>query len=104
VIVASRRDLFYAQFFGGNRPKGPVQLVRESELIERLRAEEREMTLVGSGAERIAASLEGHPKLRAAPAGSDRASALWIAKLGWSEKPADQLYEIEPLYVEPLLA
>jgi len=104
VIVASRRDLQYVQFFGGGRPRAPMQLMPKRELIESLRGEEREVTLVGSGAPAIADAMHGHPKIRLAPADANRPSALSIAKLGWSEEPVDRLYEVEPLYVEPLLA
>ncbi len=104
VIVASRRDLYYAQFFSGARPRGPMRLIRESELLEALRDEEREVTLVGSGAPKIGGALRGHPMIRIAPEEANRPSPLAIAKLGWNEEPADRLYEVEPLYVEPLLA
>lgn len=104
VIVASRRDLYYGQFFGGSRPRGPMRLVRESELVEVLRSEAREVTLVGSGAPTIGSALRGHPMIRIAPEEKNRPSPLAVAKLGWNEEPADRLYEVEPLYVEPLLA
>ena len=104
VIVASRRDLHYVQFFGGLRPLAPMRLMRESELLDRLRSEERNMTLVGRGAPGFGEALCGHPKIAVAPTEVNRPSALEIAKLGWSETPIDRLYEVEPLYVEPLLA
>lgn len=104
VIVASRRDLQYVQFFGGGRPRAPMRLTPKRELLEGLRGEERAVTLVGSGAKAIADAMQGHPMIRLAPADANRPSALSIAKLGWSEEPVDRLYEVEPLYVEPLLA
>ena len=104
VIVASRRDLHYVQFFAGSRPRGPMRLMRQPGLVETLRGEEREVTLVGSGASRIGDALRRHPMVRVAPEEANRPSPLWIAKLGWNEEPADRLYEVEPLYVEPLLA
>jgi len=104
VIVASRRDLQYVQFIVGSRPRAPMRLVPRSELLESLRGEEREVSLVGSGAPDVAEALRGHPMIRVAPEGANGPSALWIAKLGWNEEPADLLYEVEPLYVEPLLA
>jgi len=104
VIVASRRDLQYVQFFGGSRPRASMQLMRRSELLERLHSEERHIMLVGSGAPHVAEALHGHPKIAVAPAEANRSSALSIAKIGWNETPIDRLYEVEPLYVEPLLA
>lgn len=104
VIVPSRRDLYYVQSFAGSRPRGPMTLMDEAQLVQALRAEKREMTLVGSGASGVAAALGGHPMIRVAPEEANRPSALWIAKQGWNTRPADRLYEVEPLYVEPLLA
>ncbi len=104
VILASRRDLHYVQFFAGSRPKGAMRLMRQPELVESLRSEERQVTVVGSGARRVADSLQGHPMVRIAPDDANRPSPLWIAKMGLDEQPLDQLYEVEPLYVEPLLS
>jgi len=104
VVVSSRRDMQYVQFFGGSRQRAPMRLVRRAELLATLREEEREMTLVGSGAPEIVAALLGHPWIRLAPEEANRPSPLWIAKHGWEEESADLLYEVEPLYVEPLLA
>jgi len=104
VIVASRRDLNYVQFFAGSRPKGPMSLVHRPELLSQLRDEEREIILVGSGAPAIGEELRGHPMIRIAPRDANRPSPLGIAKLGWSEQPVGRLYEAEPLYVEPLLS
>ena len=103
VTVASRRDLHYVQFFTGSRSPAPMRLVREAELLETLRGEEREVTLVGSGAPSIGEALLGHPRIRIAPEEANRPSPLAIAKLGWNRDPADRLYEVEPLYVERLL-
>lgn len=103
-IVVSRRDLHYVQFFVGSRPRGPMRLMPRPELVETLRGERREVTLVGSGAPGIGDALRGQPMIRIAPEEANQPSPLWIAKLGWNEDPADQLYEVEPLYVEPLLA
>jgi len=103
VIVSSRRALYYVRSYSGSRPRAPVRLMREEDLLESLRGETREVTLVGSGASAIGAALRGHPMIRVAPEEANRPSPLSIAKLGWSEEPADRLYEIEPLYVEPLL-
>jgi tRNA A37 threonylcarbamoyladenosine modification protein TsaB len=81
-----------------------MRLIHRPELVETLRGEEREVTLVGSGAPGIGGALRGHPRIRIAPEEANHPSPLWIAKLGWNEEPADRLYEVEPLYVEPLLA
>ncbi len=103
VVVSSRRDLVYAQPFGGMRPRRPIALMHRSELIERLRQERREVILVGSGAPEVGASMSGAPLVRIAAEPLHRPSALSIARQGWSAQPDDRLYELEPLYVEPLL-
>jgi len=104
VVVAGRRDLCYVQFFAGSRPRAAMRLMHRQELIQTLRGEEREVTLVGSGATEMGEAARAYPGIRIAPEEANRPSPLWIAKLGWSERPTDQLYEVEPLYVEPLIA
>ncbi len=104
VIVASRRGLYYVQSFSGSRVRKPMALMRRPDLLGALRSEVRPVTLVGSGAPEIGEALRGHPMIRVAPEEANRPSPLSIAKLGWNEEPADRLYEVEPLYVEPLLA
>jgi tRNA threonylcarbamoyladenosine biosynthesis protein TsaB len=103
VVVASRRDLYYVQFFAGSRPRGAMRMLHRQELIEALRGEGREVTLVGSGAGEIVDAVRACPSIRVAPEEANRPSALWIAKLGWTEQPANELYELEPSYVEPVL-
>jgi len=104
VVSPSRRDLFYARWFVGARPKGPTSLIQEEELIRKLLEEQREVTLVGSGASRIYERLIDAPNIRCAAEALNRPSPLWVARLGRNEKSSDRLYELEPLYVEPLLA
>jgi tRNA threonylcarbamoyladenosine biosynthesis protein TsaB len=104
VVLASRRDLFYVRWFAGDRPKGPTSLVREAELLGQLAQEQRDVVLVGSGAERIYNALPSGTRAHLAPAEACRPSALWVARRGSEETLTDQLYEVEPLYIEPLLA
>jgi tRNA threonylcarbamoyladenosine biosynthesis protein TsaB len=103
VVLHSRRDLFYATWFAGPKMKGPTQLLREGELIGRLNEEERELTLVGGGAERIFGRISDHPTLRLAPEKALRPSPLAIARIGAREETAGRLYGLEPLYVEAVL-
>ena len=104
VVLASRRDLFYVRWFAGGRSKGPTSLMREARLFEQLAHEQRDVVLVGSGASRIHEALPDGARVHLAPEEANRPSALWVAKLGSKEMPTDQLYEVEPLYIEPLLA
>lgn len=103
VVLASRRDLFYVRWFGGSRPKGPTVVMREAELIARLGQEERELCLVGSGVSRLGEHLRPWQHMRIAPEALNQPSPLAVAQWGRENYVADQLYSVEPLYVEPLL-
>jgi len=103
VVLWSRRDLYYARWFGGSRPKGPTSVMREAELIARLGQEERELWLVGSGAPRLAQHAQLGQHIRIAPEALNQPSPLAVAQWGSKNFVADELYSVEPLYVEPLL-
>ena len=103
VVLASRRDLFYVRWFGGSRPKGPTVVMREAELIAHLGQEERELCLVGSGVSRLGEHLRPWQHMRIAPEALNQPSPLAVAQWGRENYVADQLYSVEPLYVEPLL-
>ena len=103
VVLSSRRDLYYVRWFGGSRPKGPTIVMREAELVARLGQEERELLLVGSGAPRLGEHLRPWQQLRIAPEVLNQPSPLAVAQWGNKNYVADQLYSVEPLYVEPLL-
>jgi tRNA threonylcarbamoyladenosine biosynthesis protein TsaB len=103
VLIASRRDLFYARWFAGLRPSGPTEILREAELLARLSREKRELCLVGSGVPRIEKQLQPWRHIRFAPDERNEPSPLAVAEYGMRNYVADQLYSVEPLYVEPLL-
>lgn len=103
VVLSSRRDLIYVRWFSGSRPKGPTVVMREAELIARLGQEKRELCLVGSGAPRLSEYLHPWQHIRIAQQELNKPSPLAVAQLGSENFVADQLYSVEPLYVEPLL-
>jgi tRNA threonylcarbamoyladenosine biosynthesis protein TsaB len=103
VVLSSRRDLYYVRWFGGSRPKGPTVVMREAKLIARLGQEERELVLVGSGARQLGEHLQPWQHIRIAPEAANQPSPLAVAQWGSKNYVADQLYSVEPLYVEPLL-
>lgn len=103
VVIASRRDVYYARWFSGDRPKGDTEVIREAELVARLHRETRPLCLVGSGATRLEKTTLPWPNIHIAPDASNEPSPLAVAQRGESEHVADQLYSVEPLYVEPLL-
>jgi len=104
VVLTNRRDLLFVRAFSGARPAGPVAIVREDDLLARLRREERELTLVGSGAAALAERIRDLPGIRVAAPAMNRPSPMAVAQLGADVTPDDELYEMEPLYVEPVLA
>ena len=104
VVLRSRRDLFYVRWFVGPRPREPIRLLHEEELIERLKREKREPMLVGSGALDVFEQVADHALIRLASDELLRPSPLTVARIGASDRQGDQLYEVEPLYVEPVLA
>jgi len=103
VVLSSRRDLFYVRWFRGSRPKGPTEVMQEAELVARLVREERELCLVGSGAARLEEHLRPWQHIRIAPETLNQPAPLAIAQWGSKNYVADQLYSVDPLYVEPLL-
>jgi tRNA threonylcarbamoyladenosine biosynthesis protein TsaB len=103
VVIASRRDLYYVRWFAGARPKGTTVLIREAALLARFEQEKRELCLVGSGASRLAPSVKRMPQIEIAPGPLNEPSPLAVAEWGAGCDGADQLYSVEPSYVEPLL-
>jgi tRNA threonylcarbamoyladenosine biosynthesis protein TsaB len=104
VLLRSRRDLFYVQRFTGSQPREPVRIVRQEELISELKKETRELALAGSGARTIFEQVADDAMIRLAPSEALRPSPLTVARIGAAARGADQLYEAEPSYVEPVFA
>jgi tRNA threonylcarbamoyladenosine biosynthesis protein TsaB len=109
VVIHARRDRYYVQRFSAAKPLAPVRVWTEEELLETLSSGRSAETLVGSGVTVLRAALE---ELAIRSAGRVRLGdeALWhpspkaIAKLGHERPVRDELLELEPLYVEPVLA
>jgi tRNA A37 threonylcarbamoyladenosine modification protein TsaB len=95
--------LFYVRWFGGSRPKGPTVVMQKAELVARLGQEQRELWLVGSGARVLAEPVRQMQHVHIAPDALNQPSPLAVAQWGSRNTAADQLYSVEPLYVEPLL-
>jgi len=104
VVIRSRRDLFYARWFAGQRSRDPVRLLRLEELIVTLREETRELALVGSGASVVFEEVADHALIHLGPEESMDPSPLRIARIGAADCGADQLYDAEPSYVESAFA
>lgn len=104
VVLRNRRDLLYVQWFAGERPKGDACVVRKGELEAQLDRERREVTLAGSGAAQVYERFRDCERIRLADAEHHRVSPLWVARLGAAAEAGDGLHEVEPMYVEPVLA
>lgn len=103
VAVASRRDLVYARWFSGAKPRSETVMLRETDLVQQLRAEKRPLCVVGSAARRVVRALGDSPTVSLGPAEAMEPSALAVARIGASVR-AGRLHELEPMYVEPVLA
>jgi len=111
VLLPDRRDrVYYAVFCGGERLV-PEQTGSLSALFERageLCSSSQKALFIGPGAERHReVLLERFPQGVIAPAALSRPSGLLIARLGLKKYLAaerDELYELEPLYLQPPLA
>ncbi len=103
VAIVSRRDLVYARWFSGERPRGETIMLRESELVGRLRAEERPLCVIGSAARRVVEHSEGSTSVFLGPTEAMGPSALAVAQNGRSLRE-ERLHDLEPAYVEPILA
>lgn len=99
VIVRSRRDLHYVRWFNGSRPKGPTRILSEQELEEMLKAERRELTLIGSGAASLYERMRQHGPVSLGRPEALHPSAAAVARLG-TRGPGDGVYRLAPIYVE----
>jgi tRNA threonylcarbamoyladenosine biosynthesis protein TsaB len=104
VVIASRRNLYYARWYVGDRPKDEVRVLRREEIVNKLLQEQRDLVVAGSGAASIVDAVSGHPRIRLAPAEALHPSALAVARLACAASGADCLFELEPVYVESVLA
>jgi tRNA threonylcarbamoyladenosine biosynthesis protein TsaB len=103
VAIASRRDLVYVRWFSGAKPRTETTMVHLGELAERLRAETRPLCVVGSAAQRAVELAGNASRSFLGPEDALRPSALAVARVGAALRET-RLYELEPMYVEPILA
>jgi tRNA threonylcarbamoyladenosine biosynthesis protein TsaB len=99
VVVRSRRDLCYVRWFAGARAKGPATVLHERELEAKLMAEQRELVLVGSGAQAVYEHIPEHGAVRLGRAEALRPSPVAVARLG-TVGAGDGVYRLAPIYVE----
>jgi hypothetical protein len=78
-------------------------MLREADLVERLRAEERPLCVIGSAARRLVDHMADSSCVVLGPAEALGPSALAVARIG-ALLHEGRLHELEPIYVEPILA
>ena len=103
VVIKDRRDLYYVQWYTHLEAAGAIEVVAERDLLDRLKGKRKEVTLVGSGIEQLRSRLESIEGVELAPIEMNRPSAASIAQLGAIAYDTDQLYDLEPVYVEPAI-
>lgn len=70
------------------------------ELLEHLNNERKDLLVAGSAAGSIRGQLESIPWIRVAPEKVNRPSAPQVAMLGEKYYTQDEIYTLEPQYVE----
>ncbi|NIA03615.1 MAG: tRNA (adenosine(37)-N6)-threonylcarbamoyltransferase complex dimerization subunit type 1 TsaB [Nitrospirae bacterium] len=119
VVIENRRDLYYVQWFIDGTPLHEAAVLPGDEVVEKIRTEKRPLRVIGSGVpglrERLA-DCRGDEKYVAEHCGAkccfadcasdelNQQSPATIARLGARSFSQDQLYSLEPVYVEPVLA
>lgn len=103
VLVPNRRDLFYVRWFAGARALGEVAVLSSSDVLTRISEGQKQLVAIGSGAELLREQLGECALVEIAPEELNRPSPAWVARLGEDAHTQDQLYDVEPTYVEPAL-
>ena len=104
VVIENRRDLYYVQWFIGDRPLRTAEVISGDEVVGRICADNKPVRVIGSGVAGLRARLAGCAVADCASDEMNRQSAASIAHLGARSYSHDQLYALEPAYVEPILA
>ena len=104
VVIENRRDLYYVQWFVGEIPLHEAAVLTGDKVVERICAEKRPVRVVGSGVARLRERLAECCLADCASDELNQQSPAFIARLGARRFSQDQLYSLEPVYVEPILA
>lgn len=103
VLLKNRRDLCYARWFDGMNPLGVVEAFPVAAILERMAGERKELWVVGNAVDSLREKLGRFPWVKPAPAELNVPSPLSVARLGEAGYIEDRLYELEPVYAEPVL-
>jgi tRNA threonylcarbamoyl adenosine modification protein YeaZ len=104
VLLPDRRDWIYAAGYEAGQVAHAPQALPLGEFLEGLKASGR-VLFIGPGAELYHDALEGYGVV--ASSAMNRPSGVQIAQLGlesYRRKGGDELYTLEPLYLQPPLA
>jgi len=104
VVIENRRNLYYVQWFVGKTPLHEAAVLTGDKVVERICAEKRPVRVVGSGVARLRERLAECCLADCASDELNQQSPAFIARLGARRFSQDQLYDLEPVYVEPVLA
>ncbi|MCS7197978.1 MAG: tRNA (adenosine(37)-N6)-threonylcarbamoyltransferase complex dimerization subunit type 1 TsaB [Candidatus Bipolaricaulota bacterium] len=105
VVLPDRRDLVYYALYEGTTQITPERSSTLQDLQEQLERIPDLAICIGPGAERHRAALERRATI--APSALNQPSGAVIAHLGaqkYSRSQHNELWTLEPLYVQPLLA
>lgn len=107
VLLPDRRNLVYYAMFSNGAKRGDERSSTIEALLEELQRSEDRVLVIGAGVWKYRDRLSQLSNVSIAPAGLNRPSALNIALLGvekFKRTQKDELYELEPMYVQKPLA
>jgi tRNA threonylcarbamoyladenosine biosynthesis protein TsaB len=104
VVIENRRDLHYVRWFSGDKPLGAAEVLPGDRIVEMICAEKRPVNVLGSSVPALGERLLKRGGSHVTAHRFNQRVSSVVARLGTTFFSADQLYELEPVYVEPVLA
>jgi tRNA threonylcarbamoyladenosine biosynthesis protein TsaB len=108
LLLPDRKDWIYTQCFENEKMTEEAQVILVEDWLRRMTKEApKDVFFIGPGAELHRSSLESIKSGTIAPERLNQPSGTAIASLGlerFARDSADQIREIEPLYLQPLMA
>lgn len=104
VVIENRRDLHYVRWFSGSKPLGTAEVLPGDKVVEMICTEKRLVSVFGNSVPAIQERLASCGGSHVITYQLDQQVSSVVARLGARIFSANQLYELEPVYVEPVLA
>jgi tRNA threonylcarbamoyladenosine biosynthesis protein TsaB len=104
VVIENRRDLHYVKWFHGDKPLRKAEVLTGDQVVEMVFAEKRPVSVFGNSIPALRGRLAEREGPHVSVYQMDRQVSSVVACLGAEVYSQDQLYELEPIYVEPVLA